>query len=156
MDEIKRKVPGGAISKQIKKEDSTAEQDGNPQIDTSSTASTTLASAPLKEVQAMTNKMMSEIDQLQTARVTLESNISKLVKTDQDITSELKHLNTSLSAKDSLIKEFLHLINSTPGNGKSAIVQKRKEKCYLLFFKRRIKCRSARSSELNEFLLSNI
>ncbi|KAG1048581.1 hypothetical protein G6F43_009044 [Rhizopus delemar] len=119
LDEIKRKVPGGAISKQIKKEDSTAEQDGNPQIDTSSTASTTLASAPLKEVQAMTNKMMSEIDQLQTTRVTLESNISKLVKTDQDITSELKHLNTSLSAKDSLIKEFLHLINSTPGNEES-------------------------------------
>ncbi|CAO3673042.1 unnamed protein product [Rhizopus stolonifer] len=99
LEEIKRKVTGGVNKRKEETESEPSSVMGNS----------------LEEVQTVTNMMMNEIEQLQSSRSNLEHSISKLAQTDKEITNELQRLNASLSAKDGLIKKFLSLLGSTPG-----------------------------------------
>ncbi|MCH1922774.1 hypothetical protein L9G15_25505, partial [Shewanella sp. A3A] len=71
----------------------------------------------VEEIQAMTEKLISEMNELQAARTALESDISRLSQRDQEIMNELSRLNANLVAKDGLVREFLNLIESSQGNG---------------------------------------
>ncbi|KAI8369117.1 hypothetical protein EDC96DRAFT_503902 [Choanephora cucurbitarum] len=61
----------------------------------------------LQEIKNISLNLQSQIDQLKKSKTTMESNISKLLETDNYILNELLTFGKSISEKDGVIKDFL-------------------------------------------------
>ena len=97
--DIKRKTPG---NKQKRDQSALSSPDLTEKklADVPSTDS-------LQEIKNISLNLQSQIDQLKKSKATMESNISKLLETDNYVLNELLTFGKSMSEKDGVIKDFL-------------------------------------------------